>query len=135
MTFSNQRYESLRMTFAGQRLPLAFVDLDAFDANVDYASGIAKSEGKTLRIGTKSMRCLRLMERVLAHPSSVFRGFLTFTAEETCFLAEAGHDDFILAYPTVQPSESATSRSTVVAAASMSLLWFAATATLCMRRM
>jgi D-serine deaminase-like pyridoxal phosphate-dependent protein len=105
MTFSNQRYESLRKTFASQRLPLAFVDLDAFDANVDYAAGIAKSVGKTLRIGTKSMRCLRLMERVLAHPSSVFRGFLTFTAEETCFLAEAGHDDFLLAYPTVQPSD------------------------------
>jgi hypothetical protein len=45
------------------------------------------------------------MERVLAHPSSVLRGFLTFTAEETAFLADRGHDDFILAYPTVQPSD------------------------------
>lgn len=107
MTFSNLRYESLRTTFASQRLPLAFVDLDAFDANVEYAAGIAKAAGKTLRVGTKSMRCLRLMERVLAHSSSVFRGFLTFTAEETCFLAAAGHDDFILAYPTVQPSDMA----------------------------
>lgn len=105
MAFSNQRYDSLREIFAGQRLPLAFVDLDAFDANVDYAAGIAQAAGKTLRLGTKSMRCLRLMERVLAHPSSVFRGFLTFTAEETAFLADAGHDDFILAYPTVQPCD------------------------------
>jgi D-serine deaminase-like pyridoxal phosphate-dependent protein len=45
------------------------------------------------------------MERALAHPSSVLRGFLTFTAEETAFLADRGHDDFILAYPTIQPSD------------------------------
>lgn len=105
MYFTNQRYESLRKTFAGQRYPLAFVDLDAFDANVDFAARMASAAGKTLRIGTKSMRCLPLMERVLNHASCIFRGFLTFTAEETRFLASAGHDDFILAYPTVQPSD------------------------------
>ena len=105
MTFTNQRYESLRNTFTSQRLPLAFVDLDAFDANVEFAACLARKAGKTLRIGTKSLRCLRLMERVLDHSSSVFRGFLTFTAEETAFLTEAGHDDFLLAYPTVQPSD------------------------------
>jgi D-serine deaminase-like pyridoxal phosphate-dependent protein len=81
------------------------VDLDAFDANVDYAACIAQGFGKMLRIGTKSMRCPALMERALAHSSSVLRGFLTFTAEETAFLANRGHDDFILAYPTVQSSD------------------------------
>jgi D-serine deaminase-like pyridoxal phosphate-dependent protein len=81
------------------------VDLDAFDANVHYAACIAQGFGKTLRIGTKSMRCPALMERALAHPSAVLRGFLTFTAEETAFLAARGHNDFILAYPTVQPSD------------------------------
>lgn len=105
MTFTNQRYDSLRKIFASQRLPLAFVDLDAFDANVEYVVQIAQRAGKSLRIGTKSMRCLRLMERVLKHASSVFSGFLTFTAEETAFLAGAGHDDFVLAYPTVQPCD------------------------------
>ncbi|HSL44622.1 MAG TPA: alanine racemase [Anaerolineales bacterium] len=103
MAFTNERYESLRAIFQRQRLPLAFIDLDAFDANIEYAACLARNSAKTLRIGTKSLRCLPLMERVLAHPSSAFRGFLTFTAEETAFLAERGHDDFILAYPTVQP--------------------------------
>jgi len=105
MAFTNERYEFLRAIFQCQRLPLAFVDLDAFDANVAYAAGLAIATGKNLRIGTKSMRCLRLIERVLTHTSSIFRGLLTFTAEETAFLANAGHDDFILAYPTVQPSD------------------------------
>ncbi|MCQ3937717.1 MAG: amino acid deaminase/aldolase [Chloroflexi bacterium] len=102
MAFTNQRYETLRDLFKNQRLPLAFVDLDAFDDNVDYAASLAKQAGKTLRLGTKSLRCLPLMERVLAHASRAFRGFLTFTAEETAFLADRGHDDFLLAYPTVQ---------------------------------
>jgi D-serine deaminase-like pyridoxal phosphate-dependent protein len=103
--FTNSRYESLRNIFKGQRLPLAYVDLDAFDANTDYVAGKAKGAGKFIRIGTKSLRCLPLMERVLTHRSLVFRGFLTFTAEETAYLANRGHDDFILAYPTVQPED------------------------------
>lgn len=105
MAFTNQRYETLRDLFKSQRLPLAFVDLDAFDANIDYAASLAKKFGKTLRIGTKSLRCLPLMERVLTHASLAFRGFLTFTAEETAFLADKGHDDFLLAYPTVQAED------------------------------
>jgi D-serine deaminase-like pyridoxal phosphate-dependent protein len=105
MDFTNGRYETLRDTFKGQRLPLAFVDLDSFDANVDTAASIAQAADKSLRIGTKSVRCLPLMGRVLAHASSRFHGFLTFTAEETAFLAERGHDDLILAYPTVQPGD------------------------------
>lgn len=105
MAFTDQRYETLRDLFKNQRLPLAFVDLDAFDANTDLAASLAQKADKRLRIGTKSLRCLPLMERVLAHASSRFRGFLTFTAEETLFLADMGHDDFILAYPTVQPGD------------------------------
>jgi len=105
MDFTNARYASLRETFKGHRLPLAFVDLESFDSNVDYAAGLARGRGKTLRIGTKSIRCLALMERVLDRSPSIFHGFLTFTAEETAFLAGRGHDDFILAYPTVQPTD------------------------------
>jgi len=105
MEFTNQRYAVLRDIFKNQRLPLAFVDLDSFDTNVDIAARISQKADKRLRIGTKSMRCLGLMERVLAHASHSFHGFLTFTAEETAFLADRGHDDFILAYPTVQPAD------------------------------
>ncbi len=108
MAFTNTRYETLRDLFKDQRLPLAFVDLDAFDFNIDVAAAFAKKADKTLRLGTKSLRCLPLMERVLAHASSAFHGFLTFTAEETAFLAQSGHDDFLLAYPTVQPEDMNT---------------------------
>lgn len=104
MIFTNERYRTLRNIFKGQRLPLAFVDLDLFDANVAFAADKASNAGKTVRLGTKSIRCEPLMRRVLAH-SNVYRGFLTYTVEETKFLADKGHDDFIVAYPTVQPSD------------------------------
>ena len=62
MAFTNSRYETLRELFKGRRLPLAFVDLDAFDANTDYAAALASKHARKLRIGTKSLRCLPLME-------------------------------------------------------------------------
>ena len=122
MAFTNEHYESLRAIFQCQRLPLAFVDLDAFDANVAYAAHFAQAAGKTLRIGTKSLRCVSLMERALAHPSAVLRGFLTFTTEETAFLAQKGHDDFLIAYPTVQPSDMEILASLTKAGKQVSLM-------------
>ena len=105
MTFTNQKYEQYRTIFQGKRLPLAFVDLDAFDANVDYVARIVAGTGKTVRLGSKSLRCEPLMRRILERGGPLMRGFLTYTAEETAWLAEKGHDDFILAYPTLQPSD------------------------------
>ncbi len=103
--FTNERYEAWRAVFRGHRFPLAFVDLDAFDANIAYVARKVEGSGKTVRIGTKSIRCEPLMVRIFQLGGPCFRGFLTFTAEETAWLAQKGHDDFILAYPTVQPSD------------------------------
>jgi len=88
-------------------MPLAFVDLDAFDANVAYIKGLMGEAGKSIRLGTKSLRCRRLMERIIELGANTFKGYLTYTAEETAWLAQAGYDDFILAYPTVQPGDMA----------------------------
>ena len=104
MYFSNQRYQALRRTFQGKSLPLAFVDLDAFDANVAYVAAHVQDSGKRIRLGSKSIRCEPLMRRILSADQS-YRGFLTFTVSETAFLAAKGHDDFIVAYPSVQTSD------------------------------
>lgn len=104
MNFCNDHYIALRDIFKGQRLPLAFVDLDAFDANVAYAADKARGTGKTIRLGSKSIRCEPLVNRIL-ESSDIYQGFLTYTVEETKFLADKGHDDFIVAYPTVQASD------------------------------
>ncbi len=104
MAFSNAQYERYRRIFRGKRLPCAFVDLDAFEANVAYAASLAQKYGKTIRLGTKSIRCEPLLQRIF-QLSDTYQGCLTYSMEETAFLADKGYDDFIVAYPTVQPSD------------------------------
>jgi D-serine deaminase-like pyridoxal phosphate-dependent protein len=102
MTFTNEQYPALRNTFREKRLPLAFVDLEAFDANVAYVATRAQGTGKTIRLGTKSIRCEALLRRILEY-GPPYQGLLTYTVQETKFLADKGYDDFIIAYPSVQP--------------------------------
>ncbi|MEI7847590.1 MAG: alanine racemase [Chloroflexota bacterium] len=101
----NETYTTYRDILRGQRLPLAFVDLDHFDANVGYIAGLAQAAGKTIRLGTKSIRCVDLLRRIFAAAPEVFQGLLTFTVEETAWLASQGFDDMIVAYPSVQPTD------------------------------
>ncbi len=103
--FSNEQYPKYKNALHGSRLPLAFIDLDAFDANIDYVRRVAEGTGRSIRLGTKSIRCEPLMRRIFERGGSSFRGLLTFTVEETAWLAEKGYDDMIVAYPTVQPSD------------------------------
>jgi len=98
-------YGFYRQALSGRRLPLAFVDLDRFDANVAYVAASQAESGKTIRVASKSIRCLDLIRRVFEIGGSVFRGILAFTVEEGAWLAENGFDDIIVAYPSVQPSD------------------------------
>ena len=105
--FTNERYTTYRGAISNERLPLAFVDLDCFDANIDLVCKKAAGTGRTIRIGTKSLRCEPLTRRIFERGGATFRGLLTFTVEETAWLAEKGYDDMIIAYPTCQPSDMA----------------------------
>ena len=98
-------YRFYRRALKGRRLPLAFVDLDRFDANVAYVAATQKKHAKTIRVATKSIRCLSLTQRVFEVGGSAYRGILAFTTEEGALLAESGFDDIIVAYPSVQPSD------------------------------
>lgn len=91
------RPAELRRALAGLTGPLGYVDLDAFDANADALA--RRAGGKPIRLATKSLRCLPLIRRALAHPA--FRGVMTFNPRETAWLAEQGLDDLLLAYPTL----------------------------------
>ncbi len=101
----NLAYERYRKIFRGERLPLAFVDLDRFDRNIAYVASTQKQTGKTIRVHSKSLRCVALLRRILEKGGDAFMGVMTFTMEETAFLADKGFDDFIVSYPTVQPTD------------------------------
>ena len=98
-------YEKYRKIFNHHRYPLAFVDLDQFDKNIAYVASTQKNTGKTIRVASKSIRCLDLLKRVFKKGKGAYRGILSFTLEEAGYLIENGLDDIIVAYPTIQQSD------------------------------
>ena len=88
------------------RLPIALVDLAAFDRNIQKVAEIVRqSESSlTVRVATKSIRVPKLIARVLAF-GPPYQGLMAFSVEEAAFLADQGLDDFLIAYPTYQDSD------------------------------
>jgi D-serine deaminase-like pyridoxal phosphate-dependent protein len=90
-------HEQLEEIFAEVEAPFAFVDLDAMWANAD--SMLERAAEKPIRVASKSLRCLPLLEAILRRDER-FRGVLSYTLPETLWLAERGLEDLLLAYPT-----------------------------------
>jgi D-serine deaminase-like pyridoxal phosphate-dependent protein len=98
-------YSRYRDIFKNEKLPLAFIDLEKFDRNVKFVASTQKDTGKTIRVHTKSLRCVPAIKRIFKKGGESFRGLMTVSMDETNFLADKGFDNFIVAYPTVQPSD------------------------------
>ncbi len=98
-------FPALTSAIAGLPLPSAVVDLEAFDANAERAEKWVAQSGRTLpiRVATKSVRVPALIQRVLAR--SGWQGVMCFAAGEVELLHAEGIDDFLLAYPTVEPHD------------------------------
>jgi D-serine deaminase-like pyridoxal phosphate-dependent protein len=102
VTFAgDELYARYRTALSGHSLPQAFVDLDRFEANA--WSVLERAGDRPVRVASKSVRCLGLLEHLLAM-SPRFRGVMCFTAPEALHLAAAGIDDLLVAYPTVDPA-------------------------------
>ncbi len=91
-------YDRYEAAFEGIEAPFAFVDLDALAAN--GAEMLGRAAGKPIRVASKSVRCVEILGRIAALDER-FRGLLCFTLPEALFLAEAGFEDLLVAYPTV----------------------------------
>lgn len=88
----------------GAPAPLAAVDIDAARSNaatlVDAASGLP------IRVASKSIRSTALIRKFLEIPG--FHGVLAFTPAEAVHLGNAGVDDVLIAYPSVDRGALAT---------------------------
>ncbi len=101
------RYTRLLRAIAGEPLPAALVDVDALEKNVARFVEPARAHKKTLRVATKSIRSIDLLELVFAAAGDVAKGVLAYSVREASYLASRGFDDVIVAYPTALPSEAA----------------------------
>ena len=87
----------LEAATAGRSAPLAVVDLDAFDRNADALVG--RAHGLPIRVATKSLRSRALIERARHRPG--FAGLMCYSVREALWWARSGHDDIMVAYPSV----------------------------------
>lgn len=96
---SQNHYQQYSDAFADQILPLAYVDMDFLDENI--ANIISRCGNKTVRIATKSIRSVEIIQYLLS-ASPVIQGVMCYSAGEMVYLASHGVDDLLLAYPTAQ---------------------------------
>jgi D-serine deaminase-like pyridoxal phosphate-dependent protein len=95
-------YQRLKHVIAGRGLPLMLLDLDRLEANAHAM--LLRAGRLPIRLGTKSIRCIDVLRRVMAL-SPQFQGLLCYSAREAAWLARESFDDLLVAYPTVDPVE------------------------------
>ncbi len=83
--------------FKGRTLPAAFVNLDAFDANIETV--LRRARNKLVRTASKSVRCVALLRRLEQKIGERYCGIMTYSGEETLHLAHAGFDRLLIGYP------------------------------------
>lgn len=98
---SYARYKAL---FQGKAMPFAFVDLDLLNANA--ASLIQRAASKPIRIASKSVRCVAVLQHIFSL-SSAFRGIMSYSPTEALHLSKHGFDDLLIAYPCWNPAHIA----------------------------
>lgn len=104
-TYTTMTYEQCREALRGERLPCAFVNLNAFDENLRRVLRITAGTGKTVRVASKSVRCVWLLKRLFEQGGGALKGIMAYTVEEAAFLFEQGFDNLFVPYPTVQQSD------------------------------
>jgi D-serine deaminase-like pyridoxal phosphate-dependent protein len=106
MTDPAARYARYRDAVRGEPLPLALVDLDALEHNVDTLVAPVRAAKKTLRVASKSVRSVDLLRRIVARGGETVRGLMAFSAAEAAYLVGEGFRDVLVAYPTAQAHDA-----------------------------
>lgn len=94
---ADQRYHDYKQILGDYNLPVAFVDMDLLDENIQQV--LRRSGHKKIRIATKSIRSVAMLRHILSRHSR-FQGLMCYTAAEAVYLAQRGFTDLLVAYPT-----------------------------------
>ncbi len=100
------RYARYRRIAVDRPLPLALVDMDLLDRNIETILAPARHAGKPLRVATKSVRSIDLLRHIEARGGGAVRGVMAFAAREAATLVQRGFRDVLLAYPTARPEDA-----------------------------
>ncbi len=93
-------FDRLLSATADLGAPLAIVDEPALWANADDL--VRRAGGVPIRVASKSVRVRSVVERTLARDG--FAGVMSYSLDESVWLADLGVDDLLLAYPTASAS-------------------------------
>ncbi len=91
-------YATYRQAFQDRSLPLAYVDLDLLDRNIQTI--LQRRSKGTIRLATKSIRCRSIIRSLLDSQPS-FQGLMTYSPWEAAWLASEGFDDLLMGYPSM----------------------------------
>lgn len=92
----SEPFSRLEKAIAGLETPVAVIDEPALWANADDL--VRRAGGVPVRVASKSVRVRGIIEGTLARTG--FAGVMTYSLAESTWLADAGIDDILLAYPT-----------------------------------
>ncbi len=115
-------HAAIQEALSNQRLPAAFVDLAAFDRNVERVVAQVRAHDLPCRVASKSIRVVELLRRVVARSQGCFRGVLCFAVAEAAHLFEHGFDDLVVAYPAVQRCDLLSASELTARGATLSLM-------------
>lgn len=94
----NKTYQQYKEAFKNKQFPLAYVDMDLLDENIEAI--LKRTHRGNIRIASKSIRSIGIL-RYLFKQSNRFKGIMSFTIPESIMLAEYGFDDILVGYPCV----------------------------------
>ncbi|WP_245576565.1 amino acid deaminase/aldolase [Flexithrix dorotheae] len=91
-------YKYYKEIFENTTAPFAYVDLDLLRKNITDIS--KRAEGKPIRVASKSVRCLSVIQKILNSGLKV-AGVMSYCAQDTIYLSQNGVENLLLAYPVV----------------------------------
>jgi D-serine deaminase-like pyridoxal phosphate-dependent protein len=88
-------YARWKAALSAERLPAAVVDLDAVDHNLAVLTAPLSGGSSTVRLATKSVRCVHLLRYLLDRGAGRLAGLMTYSVHESVMLADEGFDDLL----------------------------------------
>src|SRR3546814_18713482 len=97
-------YAALAAALADHPPPVVVLDLDRLEANA--RAMLTRAGRLPIRLGSKSIRCVEVMKRVMAL-APPFKGLLCYSAREARRLEAQGFAELLVDYPTRDSADPA----------------------------